>query len=61
MLSLPFVVLNKRTAVTRPLARRIERACSGKSNPTDLADELLEYKSEWFDALRAQVLSFVYK
>lgn len=55
--SLPYVVLNRRTAVTRSLARRIMRAQgSGSSNPTDLATELLETKSEWFDLLRAQVM-----
>jgi hypothetical protein len=54
--SLPYVVLNRRTAVTRPIARRIMRACQAGSNPTDLAEELLELKSEWFDLLRAQVL-----
>ena len=52
--SLPYVVLNKRTAVTRVLARRIMRACAAGSNPTDMAEELLELKSEWFDLLRAQ-------
>lgn len=54
--AMPYVVLNRRTAVTRVLARRIVRACSEHGNPTDLAEELLELKSEWFDVLRAQVL-----
>ena len=55
--ALPYVVLNKCTAVTRPLARRIMRACQAGGNPTDLAEELLELKSEWFDLLRAQARS----
>ena len=53
--SLEYVVLNKRTAVTRPLARRIMRSCTKGSNPTDLAEELLELKAETFDSLQAQV------
>lgn len=32
------------------------RACADHSNPTDLAEELIELKSEWFDLLRAQVI-----
>ena len=56
MAALPYVVLNRRTAVVRPLARRIMRACQAGSNPTDLAEELLEMKTESFDLLRAQVL-----
>ncbi len=54
--SLPYIVVNKRTALTRPLARRIMRACTSGSNATDLAEELLELKAEWFDLLRAQVV-----
>ena len=42
---LPFVVTNKRTALTRSLSRRIIRACSTKSNPNDLANELAERKA----------------
>ena len=53
--SLEYVVLNKRTAVTRPLARRIMRGCTKGSNPTDLAEELLELKAETFNSLEAQV------
>ena len=53
--SLEYVVLHKRTAITRSLARRIMRACTKGSNPTDLAEELLELKSETFDSLQAQV------
>jgi hypothetical protein len=53
--SLEYVVLNKRTAVTRLLARRIMRACTKGSNPTDLAEELLELKAEMFNSLQAQV------
>ena len=49
--SLEYVVLNKRTAVTRPLARRIMRGCTKGSNPTDLAEELLELKAETFNSL----------
>ena len=48
-------MLNKRTAVTRPLARRIMRGCTKGSNPTDLAEELLELKAETFNSLEAQV------
>ena len=55
MASLPYVILNKRTAVTSKLARRIVRACARYSNPTDLAAELLEYKHEAFSALQLQV------
>ena len=51
--SLPYVILNRRTAVTRELAREV---MIPGSNPTDLAKRLLEFKSEWFDLLRAQVL-----
>ncbi len=50
--ALPWVVLNQRTAITRVLARRI---MTPGSNPTSLAKQLLESKSEWFDGLRAQV------
>jgi len=53
--SLEYVVLNKRTAITRPLARRIMRGCTKGSNPTDLAEELLELKAETFNSLEAQV------
>ena len=53
--SLEYVVLNKRTAITRSLARRIKRGCTKGSNPTDLAEELLELKSEMFDSLQKQV------
>ena len=53
--SLEYVVLNKRTAITRSLSRRIMRACTKGSNPTDLAEELLELKSETFDSLQKQV------
>ena len=52
MRALPWVVLNQRTAITRVLARRI---MTPGSNPTSLAKQLLESKSEWFDGLRAQV------
>ena len=48
-------MLNKRTAITRPLARRIMRGCTKGSNPTDLAEELLELKAETFNSLEAQV------
>ena len=58
MAGMKVIVLNRRTAVTRELARRIMRACHANSNPTDLAEELLESKSECFDLLRAQVSSF---
>ena len=50
---LPYVVLNKRTAITRELARQI---MIPGSNPTDLSKQLLEFKTEWFDLLRAQVI-----
>ena len=53
--SLPYVVLNKRTAISMSLARRIKRACTRYSNPTDLADELSSRKGEIFDTLRNQV------
>ena len=56
--SLPYIILNKRTAVTRPLSRRIMRACSRYSNPTDLAAELLEYKSEAFTNMQLYYYGF---
>ena len=43
--SLPFVITNRRIAMTPALARRIRRACSTRSNPTDLGDELAERAS----------------
>ena len=51
--SLPYLVLNSRTAISRVLARRVMQP---GSNPTKLAKELLESKTEWFDSLRATVL-----
>lgn len=40
---LKYVVVNKRTALTRQLARRLLRSHSaGNSNPTDMAAELSE-------------------
>ena len=32
------------------------RHLSRRSNPTDVADELLQYKSEWLTLLQAEVL-----
>ena len=49
-------MLNQRTAITRVLARRI---MVPGSNPTFLAKQLLESKTEWFDGLRAQVVVVV--
>ena len=53
--SLPFVITNRRTAVTRSLARRITRGCATRSNSTDIADELAERKNETFDTLLLSV------
>ena len=50
--SLPYVVLNSATAVTRDIAREI---MVPGSNPTALAKKFMESKTEWFDLLRAQV------
>jgi hypothetical protein len=36
------------------------RSCTKGSNPTDLAEEMLELKSEMFDSLQAQVLVLVH-
>jgi hypothetical protein len=55
--SLPYIITNKRTALTRPLANMIVRALSRRGNPTDFADELWEYKSEALSRLQAEVLS----
>ena len=52
--SRPYIILNKRTAIKRSLARRIMRACAKNSNPSDLAEELLELKSEYLTSLQAQ-------
>ena len=51
--AMPYLVLNKRTAVTREVARQVMLP---GSNPTALAKQLLEFKTEWFDLLRAQVI-----
>jgi hypothetical protein len=53
--SLPFVITNRRTAVTRSLTRRLKRGCATRSNPTDIADELAERKSEVFHTLLLSV------
>ena len=47
--------MNKSTAVTIQLARRILRACAHGSNPTDLAAEIEEYKGEVFAVVQLQV------
>ena len=52
--SLPYVILNKRTAVTRRVERRLVRA-GIKTNPTALAEEFLEDKHEALSSLQAQV------
>ena len=44
--SLEYVILNRRTAIVRLLARRIARSCTKGSNLTDLAEEL---KTEMFE------------
>lgn len=48
------MILNKRTAIKRSLARRIVRGCAKNSNPNDLAEEMLELKSEYISSLQAQ-------
>ena len=54
MRSLPYVIFNKRTAVSRRVARRLVR-CGVRSNPTALAEEFLEDKAEALAELQAQV------
>jgi len=54
---LPYLILNKRTALTRPLAKMILRHLTRRSNPTDAADELQEYKAEALTALQIEVAS----
>ena len=52
--SLPYVILNKRTAVTRSVERRLVRS-GVKTNPTSLAEEFLADKYEALASLQAQV------
>ena len=52
--SLPYVILTRRTAVTRRVERRIVRA-GVKTNPHSLAEEFLEDKAEALSSLQAQV------
>jgi len=51
---LPYVILNKRTAVTRSVERRLVRS-GVKTNPTSLAEEFLADKYEALASLQAQV------
>ena len=54
--SLPYIITNRRTALTRPLANMILRRLSGGGgNPNDLAEELSEYKGEALARLQAEV------
>ena len=50
------MITNKRTALTRSLAKMVVRALSRRSNPTDFSDELSEYKGEVLSTLQAEVL-----
>jgi hypothetical protein len=52
--SLPYVILNQRTAVTRRVEQRLTRA-GVKTNPTALAEEFLEDKHEALSSLQAQI------
>ena len=56
LLSLPYIILNNRTAITRELKQEIMMS---SNNPTALSRKLTEFKYEWFDNLRAEVFALV--
>ena len=54
---LPYIILNRRTALARPLAKMVVRHLTRRSNPTDAADELSEYKAEALTVLQIEIAS----